>query len=138
MAAEDPHGKWLRGAESFLVSESPPLVWPWPSESFQGQRRNVLSYCCLVRSLRDEHYVRRGLPAIIVVAIADGMAGADVGDAMATMKSSTSPKVAGLVHGQTLAMPNLRMLYASRAFSLSQKASKLFRRPSWLRPTPSY
>ena len=43
--------------------------------------RLFLSYCCLARSLRSEHYLRRGLPAIIVVAIADGMTVSDVADA---------------------------------------------------------
>lgn len=63
---------------------------------FKANSSKFLSHCCLARALRHEPYVRLGLPAIVVVVIADGMAAADVGDAAERVSRGNTYEVLNL------------------------------------------
>lgn len=77
----------LRCAFQASVFAMPSLSFHFPEarssllKIFKANSTKFLAHCCLARALRHEPYVRLGLPAIVVVVIADGMAPADVGDA---------------------------------------------------------
>jgi len=63
---------------------------------FKTNSTKFLAHCCLARTLRHEHYVRLGLPAIVVVVIADGVASADVGDAAERVSRGNTYEVLNL------------------------------------------
>ena len=63
---------------------------------FKANSTKFLAHCCLARALRHEHYVRLGLPAIVVVVIADGVASADVGDAAERVSRGNTYEVLNL------------------------------------------
>lgn len=63
---------------------------------FKANAAKFLAHCCLARALRHEPYVRLGLPAIVVVVIADGMAPADVGDAAERVSRGNTYEVLNL------------------------------------------
>jgi SpoVK/Ycf46/Vps4 family AAA+-type ATPase len=63
---------------------------------FKANATKFLAHCCLARALRNEPYVRLGLPAIVVVVIADGMAPADVGDAAERVSRENTYEVLNL------------------------------------------
>ncbi|NEV76606.1 AAA family ATPase [Rhodopseudomonas sp. BR0C11] len=65
-------------------------------KTFKANASLFLAYCCLARALRNEHHVRRGLPAIVAVMIAEGLTSADVGDAADLFVRESSYEVLNL------------------------------------------
>ena len=63
---------------------------------FKANATKFLAHCCLARALRHEPYVRLGLPAIVVVVIADGMVPADIGDAAERVSRGNTYEVSNL------------------------------------------
>lgn len=65
-------------------------------KTFKANAALFLAYCCLARALRNEHHVRRGLPAIVAVMIAEGLTSADVGHAADLFVQESSYEVLNL------------------------------------------